>query len=304
MGDVVNSSIVLGMPLVFAALGGLLAERTGVLNIGLEGLMLTGAFAAAWVAGGGGSPFLGFLFAIGVGATGGLLLGWVTVALRADQVVSGIAFNLFAVGVTGYCFALVTKGGGDLSVLTTSSGGDYAIPGLHSIPWLGPIFDQHWIAYLGYVLVPVVAIVLFRTGLGVRMRASGEYSEGAQAAGVDVLRMRICVMVVSGILSGIAGAYLVLGDVREFTTNMTAGRGYIALAVIILGRWKPFGALCAALLFGAAQAIDFKVQAQGVGIPLQLVDATPYIATLLAVAILGKKVRPPAEEGRPLMLSR
>src|SRR5262249_34333900 len=157
---------------------------------------------------------------------------------------------------------------------------------------------------IGYALVPVITFVLFRTGFGARIRASGEYAAGAQASGVNVMRMRIGAMIVSGILGGMAGAYLVLGDVHVFTINMTAGKGYIALAVIILGQWKPLGALAAAILFGSAQAIDFNVQARGVGIPLQLVDATPYIVTLIAVALFGRRVRPPAEEGRPLMLSR
>jgi general nucleoside transport system permease protein len=296
--QIVDSTVVLAIPLLLAGLGGLISERAGVLNVALEGQMLTGAFVGAWVAGDGGSTFVGTLAALAIGAVLGALLGRLLVVWRADQVVVGIAFNVMMLGATSYGYALVTKNNDH--ALRVATNGNIRIPGLADIPGIGPVFDQHWIAFVAYLLVPVVAWGLFRTGAGVRLRACGEYSTGAIASGVKVARIRVLAMVAGGALASLGGAYLVIGDTHEFGDNMTAGRGYIALAVIILGRWNPVGALLAALLFGAAQAADFQLQTHGTGVPVQLLEMTPYLITLISVAILGRRVRPPAEDGKPL----
>jgi ABC-type uncharacterized transport system permease subunit len=294
----------LGLPLVFAALGGLLAERSGVLNIALEGLMIGGAFAAAYGAGSLGSWSVGLLLALVFGLIAGFLLGWVMVAWRADQVVIGIMFNLLMYGLTAYLFGLVTRGEileAGQEAVSVEDGLIVGIPILSSIPIVGnALFRQHVLGYLGFALVPIAYVVLFRTGLGVRIRASGEFSEGAGAVGVNVLRLRVLVMTASGGLAALGGAYLVLVHARIFIEFMTAGRGYIALAIIILGRWAPFGVLAAGLLIGAADSLQLLVQAGGFDLPVQIAQAFPYIVTLIAVALLGRRVRPPAEEGRPL----
>lgn len=293
------STVVLGMPLLLAALGGLIAERTGVLNLGLEGLMLAAAFVTAWVAGAGRPLGVALVIGVALGAACGLALGWIVVVARADQVVTGIGLNLVVLGLTGYLFGIVGADG-----FTTGAIAEVRVPGLADIPWVGQLFDQPWLAYVGYALVPVAAVVIFRTGLGIRMRACGEYAEGARASGVDVVRARLVAMAVSGALCGLAGAFLVLADTHKFVHNVTNGRGYIALAVIILGRWRPLGALGAAALFAYAQGLDLYAQARDLDLPLQLVQALPYALTLLAAAVLGRRARPPAEEGRPLLLSR
>jgi ABC-type uncharacterized transport system permease subunit len=296
-----DASIVLaGIPLLFAAFGGLIAERSGVLNVGLEGLMLFGAFFGAWAAAAAGNDFVGLLGALGATLVLGVLLGWIMVSLRADQVVVGIAFNIVAFGATSYFFRVITNG--DISKMSSSGGGVTRIPGLASIPWIGPFFDQHWLVYVGYAIVPVGFLALFRTGLGIRLRACGEFAEGARASGINVVRMRIATFGLSGMLAGTGGAYLVLGGIHQFTENMTSGQGYIALAVIILGRWRPLGAAAGALLFALAEALSFRIQSGGTAAPAELFFAMPYIVTLLAVAISGRRVRPPAEEGRPLYL--
>jgi ABC-type uncharacterized transport system permease subunit len=300
METIIQTSIVAGIPLLLAALAGIVAERTGVLNVALEGLMLGGAFSAAW-AGSAGTDVLGFVAAIGFGLAAGLGLAWVMVVLRGDQVVVGIAFNILVLGATSYLFAVIS--GGKFGALKTSEHHEYAIPGISEVPWLGVFFRVHWIVYATYLLVPLAYFVIFRTGLGVRMRACGEYAEGARAVGVNVVRFRLGATAASGLLAAAAGAYLVIGDVGLFRQNMTSGRGYLALAIVILGRWNPFGALAAAALFAVAQALTFYLQVRGVGVPIEVVLAMPYIVGLVAITVFGRRVRPPAEDGRPLHLS-
>jgi simple sugar transport system permease protein len=304
MNAIINSTVVFGTPLLIAAIAGLISERTAVLNVGLEGFMLGGAFMAAWLGGNRGSVLLGLLGAVAVGVLIGVVYGFIVVRLRADQVAVGIAFNLFMLGLTGYGFDLITKAQGQ-AALQTKTMTSISIPGLDSIPWFGPIFDQPWLTFVGYALVPITAFVLFRTGFGVRARACGEYAEGARAAGLDVVRWRIGATAISGLLASAAGAYLVLADSQQFVQDMTAGKGYIALAVIILARWSPVGAVAAAALFGGAQALDLQAQSGdllGIHLPVALVQTLPYVVTIIAVTVVGRRVRAPAEDGKPLAL--
>jgi general nucleoside transport system permease protein len=305
MENIVNGTVVLGTPLLIAAIAGIVAERTGVLNVGLEGFMLGGAFTAAWVAGGTGSVTAAVIVVLAAGLVLGALFGWIVVYLRADQIAVGIAFNIFMLGGTTYAATLVTEAGGR-EALGAPRGGSLAIPGLEAIPWLGPVFDQHWLSYVGYALVPVAFVVLFRTGLGIRARACGEHTFGAQAAGVAVARWRLGATAISGLLAALAGSYLVLASAHQFVNDISAGKGYIALAVIILARWNPLGAVAAAALFGVAQALDFEVQGGllGLDLPGELVQTLPYVATILAVTLVGRRVSPPAEDGRPLMVRK
>lgn len=300
----VNSAVVFATPLLIAAIAGIIAERTGVLNIGLEGFMLGGAFISAWVAGGGGSVILGLVVALAAALALGALYGLIVVLLRADQVAVGIAFNIFVLGATSYGYALVITAQGQ-PAMQTGSIADIDVPLLGGLAWVGPIFEQPWLTFVGYALVPLAFVLLFRTGLGVRARACGEHSAGARAAGIDVARWRLVATAVSCMLAAMAGAYLVLGDAHQFVNNISAGKGYIALAVIILGRWSPVGAVAAAALFGGAEALNFEAQSGsilGLEPPIALVQTIPYVVTIAAVTIVGRRVRPPAEDGRPLTL--
>jgi ABC-type uncharacterized transport system permease subunit len=300
----VNSMVVFATPLLITAIAGLIAERTGVLNIGLEGFMLAGAFLSAWVAGGDGSVGVGLVAAMAAGLAIGALYGLVVVHLRADQVAVGIAFNIFVLGATAYGYALIITADGQ-QAMQTGSIGTLTVPLLGDLAWVGPVFDQPWLTFVGYALVPIAFVALFRTGLGIRARACGEHSAGAQAAGVHVARWRLAATALSCMLAALAGAYLVLGDAHQFVNNMSAGKGYIALAVIILGRWNPIGAVAAAVLFGGAEALNFEVQSGsvlGLDLPVALVQTLPYVVTLIAVTVVGRRVRAPAEDGRPLAL--
>ena len=298
MDLLLSSTLVLGTPLLFAALGGLIAERSGVINLGLEGLLLVGAFSAALAAAATQSVLVGVLVSVLVGGLGGALLGFLVVVLRADQIVTGIAFNIAALGITGFLFGIIGP-----SVFRTPAEVNTRVPLLADLPVIGVLFDAHWIAFVGYALVGLVFVVLFRTGLGIRVRASGESAEAARASGVNVLRTRMVAMTVSGSVVALGGAYMALADTHQFGDNMINGRGYIAFAIIILGRWKPVGVLAAAGLFAFAQGLDLFAQARSLPIPLELVQAVPYLIALTTAALLGRKATPPAEEGRPLMLA-
>jgi simple sugar transport system permease protein len=302
MNEFIASIVLAGVPLLYAALGGIVAERSGVLNVGLEGFMLFGAFFAAWAGAGLGGTLVAFVVAIAATFVLGCLLGWVMVALRGDQVVVGIAFNIAALGASSYFFSVITDG--DVTRMSTDPTSPIRIPLLAGLPVVGSLFDQHWIVYLAVLLVPAAFYLLFRTGLGIRVRACGEFVEGARAAGVNVISTRILATGVSGALAGAGGAYLVLVAIHRFSENMTSGQGYIALAVIILGRWTPIGAGIAALVFALAQALSLRIQSGGAHVPVQVFLAIPYVITLVAVAVSGQRARPPAEEGRPLYVSR
>jgi simple sugar transport system permease protein len=305
MQTFINSTVVFATPLLFAAIAGLIAERAGVLNVGLEGFMLGGAFVSAWIAGDHGSVVLALVLTPLVGLVTGVLYGLVVVHLRGDQVAVGIAFNLVALGLTSYGFDLLTRSSAGQASLQTGRIATLAIPGLTSIPWIGVAFKQPWLTYVAYGLAPLVFYVLFRTGLGIRARACGEYSAGAQSAGLNVKRWRLWATALSGMIAAVAGAYLVLGDTQGFIDNMSSGKGYIALAVIILGRWNPIGAIAAALLFGGAQALNFQLQTGsilGLNPPVTLVETLPYVVTIVAVTIAGRHVSAPAEDGKPLTL--
>jgi ABC-type uncharacterized transport system permease subunit len=274
------SAVRLATPLLLAALGGLLSERSGVINIALEGLMLAGAFTAAAVTYFVGSPWLGLLAAVAAGATVAAVHAVATIRYGADQVVSGIAVNIAFLGLPALlCGALFD-----------STGATPQLPRSELLP-RAPIA-------LAFLLVPAAAYVLDRTHFGLRLRACGESPEAADAAGVRVGRLRYLAVVLSGALAGIGGAYLSIGQSSLFSRNMTAGRGYIALAALILGRWRPVPTMLACLLFGAAEALSIQMQGV-VAIPVQLIQIVPHVLTLVALAGLIGRARPPQSLGRP-----
>jgi simple sugar transport system permease protein len=277
------STLRMTTPLLLAALGGLYAERSGVVNVGLEGLMLAGAFTAAVVTHFAHDPWLGLLAAVAAGVAVALLHATASIRFAADEVVSGMAINILFLGLppllSGAFFA--------------STGETPPIPRAELLP-RAPVV-------LAFALVPLTAYVLDRTRFGLRLRAAGENPEAALSAGLPVARIRCAAVLISGALAAAGGAYLSIGQSSQFTRNMTAGRGFIALAALLFGKWRPVPTLFACLLFGLAEAVS--IQMQGVaGLPVQFVQMIPYAATLLVLAGLIGHARPPAALGRPVDL--
>lgn len=284
-------------PLLLAATGETIAQRSGVMNLGLEGVMLTGALAGALGAGAGG-PWSGTVAGVLGGMMVAAVFALVAIGARADQVITGTAITLGAVGLTGtvYRQAFGAAGAGlDLPTL-----GPVAIPLLSSIPVVGPaLFAQPAPTYLGVLAVPLVWWLLFRTRAGLALRATGESASVARASGVRTRLVRAAATVAGGAFAGLAGATLVLAQVGTFAERMTAGRGYVAIAIVVLGRWHPVGVALAALAFGAAMALQFLFQTLRLGVPYQLFLMLPYALALLALAGVVGRVRPPGDLGRP-----
>ena len=283
-------------PLALAALGETVVERAGVINIGLEGAMIAGAFAAlvgANAAGVGG----GFAAAAAAGALAALVVALVVLRVWSDQIIAGTAVTLLALGLTGTLYQTVYGAGG--AALSVPTATPLALPGLSALPIVGDaLFAQPIATYALYALVPLVWWWLYRTHHGLALRAVGENPDAAAAAGVPVRRMQASALLVGGVLGGLGGATLVLAQAGTFAEGMTAGRGFIAIAVVALGRWHPAGAAAAALLFGAASALQFVFQAMGWRAPYQLFLALPYVLTLGLLALSGGRTAAPAALGR------
>jgi len=295
--DYLGASLRLSVPLAFAALGGLLSERSGVLNIALEGMILTGAFVSAAATFYTGNGWLGVGAAIAAGALVGLLHAFLSVSLKVDQLVSGLAINLSAAGLTAFGSRLVFTAD---TTQKLPQIGTIAIPGLSQIPILGSLlFNQDWLVYLLFLLIPLLTYLIFQTGLGLTLRAVGEYPRAADTAGIWVGQVRYIGVILSGCLAAVGGAYLVLVHVRFFTEGISAGKGFIALAALIFGRWHPVYTALACLLFGATEALQLRVQAFNLNIPYQLLTMLPYIVALLALVGLAGKSTPPAALGAP-----
>jgi simple sugar transport system permease protein len=287
------SALALGTPLLFAALGELVSERAGVLNIGVEGLMLTGAFAGflgCWATG---SPLAGMAAAGAAATVLGLVLALWVVGLDADQVVAGAALNILALGATGVAYRAVFGVTG--AALTVPIFQPLAIGG--DAPWLAPLRQAAptWAALL---LVPVVWLVLARTRLGLALRAVGEAPEAAASLGVSVASVRTGALAVAALLAGLGGGSLSLAYSNTFVEGMSAGRGFIALAIVVFGRWRPVGVLAGALLFGAANAGQFHLQAAGIAVSYHLVLMLPYVLTLVVLAVASGTAAAPAALGR------
>ncbi|MGI9950756.1 ABC transporter permease [Moorellaceae bacterium AZ2] len=279
--DFLLASLRAATPLIYCAMAILLAERTGVLHIGVEGVMLIGALAGILGMVFGGHAWSGVLAAVASGALAGLLLGYISVYLPTDQVVVGIAFNLAAQGLTSYIFRLA---------------GPKALELVSGVPTL--IFKFNPFEVFAIVIAILVWWFLFATGSGLKIRSMGENAHAAEAAGMNVITTRIIIMVVAGVLSAIGGAALTMGWVRSFTDNVTMGRGFIALAAVYFGKWNPILATFAALLFGAGEALAFRAQASGAGLNAYYYFMVPYVLTILVIGLVGK-AKGPADAGRP-----
>ncbi len=286
------------VPLILGALSGILCERSGIVNIGIEGMMLAGAFGAfvAKVATNdwplAASLLLGVLVALLVGGLMGWLHALLSIRFRMDQIISGTVLIILATGFTSYLFNRDSVAEGKFSAIP--------IPGLADIPVIGRIlFDNPPITYLALILVVVVHIALFYTRWGLRTRAVGEHPRAADTVGINVNRYRYVKTIIGGMLAGLAGGFLVLEAVGQFQEGMTAGRGFIALAAMIFGNWNPFGALGASLLFGYTQALQNELLLAGITtVPRQFVSMLPYVVTIVAVSGFVGRVRPPAAEGK------
>ncbi len=284
-------------PLAFAALGGLFSERSGVVNIGLEGMMLMGAFFGIMGADKTGSWWLGLLIGIAAGGAAGLVHAFFSIHLQADQIVGGTAINFLAVGLTGYLFIDIYGTEGTPSDIPSIPNVRLAF--LDDVPFVGEIFGQlNLMIWIAIVLVPLTWLVMFKTPVGLRIRACGEHPRAADTVGIDVYAIRYGAVVVSGMLAAAGGAYLSIGFVNSFNESMTAGRGFIALAALIFGSWRPFGAAAACLLFGFSSALAQRLPEYSQSASV-LFQALPYVLTLIAVAgVIGRSI-PPAAVGRP-----
>jgi simple sugar transport system permease protein len=286
------SAVALAAPLLFAALGETISETAGVMNIQLEGMMLCGAFFGVlgtyWT----GSVVGGFVCAAVGGALLALLHGVICFVFRANQVVSGVVLNIFALGVTSFLLSSVLSKHVTKSIASLDN---IAIPGLSSLPVIGPaFFDQDVMVYLAMLLVPATWWLLRRTPAGLALKAAGERPQAAESLGVSVARVRWAALTAGGLLAGLGGGQLALAGIGFFTQNMTAGRGFIALAAVIFGRWKPVPVAGAVLLFAVADAFQVRAGSLGIHVPYQFLVMLPYLVTLLALAGLLRRMRPPA----------
>lgn len=296
LGGFLAAAVRVATPLLLAATGETVTERSGVINLGLEGMMLAGALAATLGASTAG-PWTGLALAVLAGMALAAGFAAVTIAARADQIIAGTALTLGAVGLTGTIYRQAFGTGGAGLALPTLAA--VPIPGLSRIPILGPaLFDQPAPTYLALVALPIVWWALFRTRLGLALRATGEGAAMARAAGLRTDLIRTVATVIGGGFAGLAGATLVLAQVGTFAEKMTAGRGYVAIAIVVLGRWHPVGVALAALLFGAATALQYLFQSLGLAVPYQLFLMLPYVLTLLALAGAVGRVRAPADLGK------
>ena len=289
------AAVALSAPLLFAALGELISERAGVINIELEGMMLAGAFGGVLGAQLAGNAWLGFPVAALGGMLIGTLHGLLCFRFGANQVVSGVVLNILALGATTFLLSVVLGAG---SVRAVEGIPRVEIPLLSSIPVVGPaLFDQNLMVYVAYGAVAFLWWALKRTRAGLAISASGERPEAAESLGVNVQLTRWLALLTCGAMAGIGGGLLALGGLGFFTQNMTAGRGFIALAAVIFGRWHPVGAAIAVLLFAAADAFQIRAQVLGFGAPYQFLVMLPYLVTLIALAVFQRRMRPPSALG-------
>ncbi len=296
--SLLRGTLFAAVPIAFGALAGVLCERSGVINIAIEGQFLAGAFTAAVAASILGSAWWGLLGGIAAGALVGLMLAGLTIRFAADQIVSGVVLIVFATGVTSFLTSQLLAGTPSWNAPVRFQA--FALPGLSDVPLLGPIvFDQTVLVYLMLLAVAGVQFGLFRTRWGLRLRSVGEHPAAADTVGIPVLRTRYRAVMLGGVLAGVGGSWFTLEAASQFSKEMTGGRGFIALAAMLVGRYSPVGALGAGLLFGFADALATALQRLPVPIPSSLLRATPYVITIVVVAGLVGRLRVPAADGKP-----
>jgi general nucleoside transport system permease protein len=286
------------IPLILGALAGCLCERSGVINIAIEGQLLFGAFTAAIVASAFGGLWVGLVAGSLAGGLVGVLLAVFAISFLTDQIVLGVVLNVLVLGMTDYFYDRLMSTNPNYNTGITF--GSIKIPGLSEIPIIGPIFfDSTVFLYITYAAIIIIQVALFRTRWGLRVRAVGEHPTAADTVGINVLWIRYRNVILGGLVAGIGGAYLTIGSVGSFIPDISSGFGYIALAALIFGRWTPLGALAAALLFGFCEEMALVLPTVNPVLPAPIMNMAPYVATIIAVAGLVGKVRPPKADGQP-----
>ncbi len=296
------AGLVAAVPLILAALGEAVAERAGLLNLGIEGMMLAGAFFGFYAAYETSRAWPGVLAAVAAGLVLGLIFGFLTITLRVDQVLVGIAITIFAGGLTAFLYRDIfgrQNPSADVHPLAIS------IPLLRQIPIVGePLFDRQFLFYLAYALVPLFAFVLARTRFGLDVRAVGENPFAADAAGVNVAQVRYLAIAIAGAMAGFGGAFLAVADLKIFQVGMTVGQGFIALAITMVGRWNPYRILIAAVLFGMLRSLGNGLQILGVNVRSEFITMLPYIGIMVALVGLAGRTALPAALGLPYARGR
>lgn len=279
-------------PILLAALGEAFTERSGLLNLGIEGMMVAGAFSSFVVALKMNSLFLGFMFAAAVGLTLGLVFGILTVTLRVNQIVVGLGLTIFAHSMCSFLHRVIF---GNQFPILFGAGATSEIPLLSRIPIIGhALFNQHWLVYLTFSMVPIMYILMYKTGFGLRVRAVGEAPWAADACGVNVFRIRFYTILLGGLLASLGGAFLALGDLAFFVPDMIMGRGYIAIVVVMLGKWNPVKVCFGGLLFGFALALTSALQVAGIQISPDFILMTPYLAVMVALFLFARSTNLPS----------
>lgn len=292
-------SLIEATPLVFGSLSGIMCERSGVINIAIEGQFLAGAFLGAMIGSWTGDLWLGLLFGMAAGALFGALLAFLSLRYGADQIIVGVVIVAFCTGLTNYLTAQVMTPYAQ-TLNSPSTFAPWKIPLLDKIPIAGPVlFDQNMFVYLAAILVLVVQTGLFRTRWGLRVRSVGEHPRAAETVGLKVIGTRYSNVILGGAIAGIGGASFTIGNVGQFSAGMTSGLGFVALAAMIFGRWRPYGALGAAMLFGFAVSMQSFLSVLNIGIPSPFLSMAPYVITIAVVSGLVGRVRPPAADGKP-----
>lgn len=288
-------------PLLLAAMGGLIAERAGIITFSMEGMMLLGTVGGVIGSGLSGNVWVGVLCAMAAGIFVAILYAVMAVSVGANQVVSAVALNMGVLGLSSLLYVLAFAGGSEQiveNVIRVPSLPFWKIPLLGDIPILGPIFfNQYPLVYLAFILVPGVWYILYHTTWGLKIRAVGEHPHAADTVGISVTNVRYVSVIICGALSGLAGAFLSIGAFNAWQENMTSGRGFIAYTAIIFGRWEPVGVMLGTLLFGAADALQLRMQTLAMAVPYQAMVAFPYVITLLALILLGSGASWPAASG-------
>jgi ABC-type uncharacterized transport system permease subunit len=292
-----RSTVILSVPVTLGALSGILCERVAVINIGIEGQLLASAFTAT-ILGSAYGLWAGVIGALFVGSLLGLFLAWLAIKFQVDQIIAGVTINIFALGITSFLAARVLRQAPHLNSAPQFPA--IKIPIIADIPLLGSMFFNHnFFIYLTFLLVIVLQIAFFRTRWGLRSRSVGEHPRAADTVGINVFATRYRNVILGGLIAGLGGAFLCLTQVSRFEENMTAGIGFIGLAAMIFGRWNPTGALAAGLVFGFARALQQKLGILATPIPSEFLLMTPYLVTIIVVAGVVGKARPPAADGQP-----
>jgi len=306
MNDILESALITAIiastirgttPILLAALGEVYAERSGQLNLGIEGMMVAGAFSSFAVGLKLNSLFYGFLSAAAVGLTLGLVFGILTISLRVNQIVVGLGLTIFAHSMSSFLHRVLF---GNQFPILFGAGGTNEIPMLSRIPFIGQaLFNQHWLVYLTFAMVPVLYVLMYHTRFGLRVRAVGETPWAADASGVSVSRIRYYTILFGGLMASLGGAFMALGDLAFFVPDMNMGRGYIAIVVVMLGKWNPIKVCWGGLLFGFALALTSALQVAGINISPDFILMMPYLVVILALLLFTRSSDLPSSLGIP-----